>query len=157
MPGIEIFPIGHVRTKLKVEEIRGNRRNVLSEIEISKEFEDGLLGIEDYSHLIVLFWMDRTPQEERKKMVIHPWNDPKIPNVGVFAIRKRSRPNPIGLAVVELLEKKGNVLKVKGLDAIDGTPVIDIKSYDTSDRKEDIRVPEWWTSMRARRSKEASL
>ncbi len=141
---IRIVPIGYVGTNLKEEQIRGNRRNVVSKIEILKKFEKGLLGIDDYSHLMVLFWMHEAPAEERRKMTVQPWNDTSLSRVGVFAIRRRARPNPIGLAVVELIERKGNVLKVKGLDALDGTPVIDIKSYDYQDRPESIRVPKWW-------------
>ena len=87
-------------------QIKGNRRNVVSKIEILKKFEKGLLGIDDYSHLMVLFWMHETPAEERKKMTVHPWNDTSLSPVGVFAIRRRARPNPIGLAVVELIREK---------------------------------------------------
>lgn len=141
---IRIIPIGYVRTSLKEEEIKGNRRNVVSEIEILEEFKEGLLGIDDYSHLIVLFWMHESPSEERKTMIVRPWNDASLSPVGVFAIRRRARPNPIGVAVVELVERRGNVLKVKGLDALNGSPVIDIKSYDFQDRPEKIRVPKWW-------------
>lgn len=148
--GIKIIPIGYVRTKLKEEEIKGHRRNVVSEIEILKEFEGGLLGIEDYSHLIVLFWMHESPQAERKTMTVHPWNDTNLSPVGVFSIRRRARPNPIGVAVVELVKKKGNVLRVKGLDALNGSPIIDIKSYDFQDRPENVRVPKWWSDRKCR-------
>lgn len=141
---IQIVPIGYVRTDLDEEEIRGNRRNVVSEIEILDEFESGLVGIEEYSHLIVLFWMHRSPVEDRKLMVVHPFDDASLSPVGVFAIRRRARPNPVGLAVVELIERRGNKLTVKGLDALDGSPVIDIKSYDLQDRPENVRVPKWW-------------
>jgi tRNA-Thr(GGU) m(6)t(6)A37 methyltransferase TsaA len=138
---IKIIPIGYVRTDLTEEQIKGNRRNVVSKIEILKKFEKCLLGIDDYSHLMVLFWMHETPAVEGKRMTLRLWNDTII---GVFAIRRRTRPNPIGLAVVELIKRKANVLEVRGLDALDGTPVIDIKSYDFQDRPESIRVPKWW-------------
>ena len=137
-------PIGFTRTSLAESELRGNRRNIVSEIVINEQLEPALDGIEDYSHLIILFWMDRVSPEERKTLKVHPKHDGSLPLVGSLVVRQKSRPNPIGLAVVELLKKNGNTLTVKGLDALDGSPVLDIKSYDYSDRPEEIKVPAWW-------------
>ncbi len=141
---MRLIPIGYVRTELNEGQIKGNRSNVVSDLEILQEFSEGLRGIEDYSHLMVLFWMHGTPEEDLKKLLVHPWNETSLAPVGVFAIRRRARPNPIGLVVAELLERRGNILKVKGIDALNGTPIIDIKSYDYADRPEKIRVPKWW-------------
>ena len=96
----------------------------ISEIEILKEYEEGLKDIESFSHLHVLYWLHEsrgfTPS------VVTPW-DKKAH--GMFATRSPHRPNPIGYSVARLLERRGNILRVEGLDAIDGTKVIDIKPY----------------------------
>ncbi len=148
---IHIVPIGYVRTDLAESEIKGNRSKVVSEIEILKEYEDGLRGLEEYTHLIIVFWMNQTPEEERQILTVRPWNDPDSPEVGVFAIRRRTRPNPIGISIVELKSVKDNVLTVKGLDALNSTPILDIKSYDFADRPDNIRVPDWWIERKAHR------
>ena len=67
-----------------------------------------------------------------------------MPLTGVFAVRTMLRPNPIGLTLVELVKVDGNVLTVRGLDAYDGTPVLDIKPYDFWDVAENAKVPDWW-------------
>ena len=74
----------------------------------------------------------------------HPRHRTDLPEVGVLSARGSQRPNPIGLAVVELLKREGSVLTVKALDAYHGTPVLDIKPYDSYDAISGIRVPEWW-------------
>ena len=81
-------------------------------------------------------------QEYRAK--IHPRGRKELPLTGVLATRGRNHPNPLGLAVVELLERNANRLKVRRLDAFNGTPIIDIKPYDPYDVFPDIRVPDWW-------------
>ena len=70
-----------------------------------------------------------------------------MPLLGAFATRTPHRPNPIGLTLVELLEVEGNVVTVRGLDAFDGTPVLDMKPFDYWDVAEDARVPEWWMKL----------
>ena len=74
-----------------------------------------------------------------------------LPLLGVFATRTMFRPNPIGLTLVELLKVEGNVLTVKGLDAYDGTPVLDVKPFDAWDNATDAKVPEWWKKLEAER------
>lgn len=122
---IEVRPIGVVRRKNPDEEV--NDRDLTSEIVIWKEYADGLDGIEEWSHLYVIFWMHRISDE--KKTLVCPKSEPEVPSVGIFATRAPIRPNPIGLTLVELVRRKENVLLVKGLDALDGTPVLDIKPY----------------------------
>jgi tRNA (Thr-GGU) A37 N-methylase len=75
-----------------------------------------------------------------------------MPLLGVFATRTANRPNPIGLALVELLNVKGNVLTVRGLDAYDETPVLDIKPFDYWDMRENAKVPLWWMKLEKERS-----
>src|SRR5271167_3244877 len=91
---------------------------------ISPEFEAGLSDIEGFSHLIVLWEFDRS---EGFNLVGKPPSDDR-PH-GVFATRSPRRPNPIGLTVVELLGREGPVLRVRGIDMLDGTPILDIKPY----------------------------
>ena len=122
-----VKPIGLIRSPYKdLEEAprQGRFSKEICEIEVFPEFEEGLKGIEERSHLIVLYWLDRA---ERDKLLARPPHENRI--YGVFATRSPHRPNPIGFAVVELLERSGRLLKVRGLDAIDGTPVVDIKPY----------------------------
>ncbi|MGE0485388.1 MAG: tRNA (N6-threonylcarbamoyladenosine(37)-N6)-methyltransferase TrmO [Gammaproteobacteria bacterium] len=141
-------PIGHVRTDVADADVPRRRRDIVSTIEVLPRFAEALLGIEAYSHLFVLFWMDRAAPSAA--LTCHPRGNPEIPLTGVLAARGRNHPNPIGLAVVELLEVHGNRLRVRCLDAYDGTPVIDLKPYDDYDRVETPRVPAWF-SARARR------
>ena len=122
---INACPIGFVHRQNSDEDI--NDRDLISRIAINKEYSDGLAGIEEWSHLYVIYWMDRILEE--KKTLLCPGNDSDIPTVGIFATRAPVRPNPLGLTLVELMSRKENVLVVKGLDALDGTPVLDIKPY----------------------------
>ncbi|MDA4134457.1 MAG: tRNA (N6-threonylcarbamoyladenosine(37)-N6)-methyltransferase TrmO [Thaumarchaeota archaeon] len=141
---VAMRPIGFVRTTADEKEIHANRRNVVSEVVLEGRLAPALRGIEAYSHVVVLFWMDQVTEEERERLTTHPRHRDDLPRVGIFAVRMRSRPNPIGLSVVELIGRRKNVLKVRGLDALDGTPVLDVKPYDHMDVKEGIAVPEWW-------------
>jgi tRNA-Thr(GGU) m(6)t(6)A37 methyltransferase TsaA len=122
---IQVCPVGVVRRQGLDEDV--NDVSLVSKIVIDEEYADGLAGIEDWSHLHVIFWMDKISEE--KKTLLCPGNEPDMPTVGIFATRAPVRPNPIGLTLVELVRREGNVLVVKGLDALDGTPVLDIKPY----------------------------
>lgn len=77
---------------------------------------------------------------------IHPKGRKEIVKVGLFATRSPNRPNPIGVTVVKLLDRRGNILRVRGLDAINGTPILDIKPYTYADRKANVHTPEWTCS-----------
>lgn len=142
---IRIDPIGVVRSAFGPDS--GDKRYMVAELVLDESYVEGLEGIEGYSHIIVLFWLDKIVAEDRTVMRIHPRGMNDLPEVGVFATRGRVRPNPIGLTVVELLGRAGNTLKVRGLDAFDGSPILDIKPYDNYDVKQDIRVPSWWLKM----------
>ncbi|OYT47041.1 tRNA (N6-threonylcarbamoyladenosine(37)-N6)-methyltransferase TrmO [Candidatus Bathyarchaeota archaeon ex4484_231] len=97
-------------------------------IEVYAEYAEALDGIEKLTHINVLYWMHRLTEKNRGKLKVHPRGDLNRPLTGVFTTRSPVRPNPIGLTRVKLLKRKGKVLFVKGLDALDGSPVIDIKS-----------------------------
>ncbi len=122
-----VKPVGVIRSPYKTVDDaphQGRFSDEICEIEIFPEFEEGLRDIETRTHLIVLYWLDKA---RRDTLLVKPHHKNKV--LGIFATRSPHRPNPIGFAVVELIERKGRILRVKGLDAIDGTPVVDIKPY----------------------------
>jgi tRNA-Thr(GGU) m(6)t(6)A37 methyltransferase TsaA len=104
-------------------------RNVISEILIYDEFTGILDGIEDFSHILVIYWCHFTSEEDRSLIKVHPIGRKDLPEIGIFSSWSPARPNPICVSAVPLLEREGNVLKVKDLDAVDGSPVVDIKPY----------------------------
>ena len=145
-PEIVLKPIGTVRTTAVGDEIRDKTRT--SQVVIRKELTTALDGIDGFSHLFVLFWLHETLEEQRKTLKVHPQGRKDLPLLGVFATRTMLRPNPLGLTLVELVKVDRNVLTVRGLDAFDGTPVLDIKPFDSWDNVETAKVPEWWTMLK---------
>jgi tRNA-Thr(GGU) m(6)t(6)A37 methyltransferase TsaA len=124
-----VKPIGVVRSSVK-EPRMGGREGLESTIVVQDRWADALDGLDGFSHIFVIYWMHVVSEERRETTThVHPRGDPRNPLQGVFATRSPVRPNPIGLRVVALVERRGNVLRVRGLDAIDGTPVLDIKPY----------------------------
>lgn len=137
MPCIGFKPIGRVHSPYKTrEEIHPLKsQETEGEIEIYPEYTPGLDDIEGFSHIFVLFLFHKS---KRYSLKVKPLMDTQLR--GLFATRHPDRPNPIGLTVVELLERKGNILRVRGLDMLDGTPVLDIKPYSRRDQKSGIRL-----------------
>ena len=124
----------------------GGWQDVRSDIIVRQDLEPSLDGIDSYSHLIVLFYMQQVPEQEKERTHVHPRGDTRYPLQGVLATRSPRRPNPIGMAVVPLLRRRRNILRVKGLDALDGTPVLDLKPYlPQHDSVPDARLPDWAT------------
>ena len=119
--------------------------SILFEIHLTDSVsEDALAGIEDFSHLEIFYIFHQATSATIVWTAEHPRENPDLPKVCIFAQRKKNRPNHIGSTIVELVEVKGRTLTVKNLDAIDGTPVIDIKPV----MKEflplsEVRQPEW--------------
>jgi tRNA-Thr(GGU) m(6)t(6)A37 methyltransferase TsaA len=142
---IVLKPIGFVRTESVGDEVKG--KSGTSQIVLHSEFAEGLDGVSGFSHLFVLFWLHETSESHRKTLKVHPRGRRDLPLLGVFATRSMLRPNPIGLTLVELMKVEDNVLTVRGLDAFDGTPVLDIKPFDSRDMTEAARVPEWWIKL----------
>ncbi|MGG2015305.1 tRNA (N6-threonylcarbamoyladenosine(37)-N6)-methyltransferase TrmO [Bacillus sp. S10(2024)] len=124
---ITIKPVAYVHNSR--EEMRDDNWGcVFSVIELTDELnESALQGIEDFSHLEVIFYFDKVSDDKVQYEARHPRNNPNFPKVGIFSQRGKNRPNKLGVTTVELIEHTGNKLVVKGLDAIDGTPIIDIK------------------------------
>ncbi len=119
--------------------------SVEAEIVLADGFgPEAVAGLTDFSHIEVVFQFDRVPDEEIDTAARHPRGRTDWPKVGIFAQRGKGRPNRIGVTVCRLLSVTGVVLKVRGLDAIDGTPVLDIKPVMTGFLpRGDIREPEW--------------
>jgi len=150
LPEIQLRPIGVVRNSIKEPQPPGFDWDALvARIVIRPELEDGLLGLDTYSHLKVLFWPHLVPPEViGSKHRLHPRDDPQNPLQGILATRSQIRFNPILVSAVPLLGVKGNELSVRGLDAVDGTPVLDIKPYFPHfDSIADAKVPAWVTGM----------
>ena len=135
--------IGFVRSEIK-QPSPGDWGQIVSEIIIDSSLSEALDSLDQFSHIIVLYWMHRV--RGQFPMKVHPRGQPELPLTGLFATRAPHRPNPVGKATVRLLERRGNRLRVQGLDAIDGTPVIDIKPYIPGyDSVADAEVPSWVT------------
>lgn len=132
-----------VRHDIMVDRIRKTDAET-SEIVIHEGLEDLLEGTEEYSHLVILYWAHAVPEERRSLTRVHPMGRKDFPEVGIFGTCSPARPNPVLMTVVRLLRREENVLTVTGLDAIDGSPVIDIKPYVSEFYpREGIRVPGW--------------
>lgn len=131
-------PIGFVRSPYTqatdVPRGLGAKHEAVGTLEILREFEAGLMDIDGFSHLFVIWVFDRS---EGMELTGTSPADHKVH--GVFATRSPFRPNPIGLTVVELLSRDGTTLHVKGLDMLDGTPVLDIKPYMSGVEAEKLR------------------
>ena len=163
---IELMPIGIIRNqskdaswgetlgKLNWQERAARMKDQgdsISEITVNPELVDALDGIEDFSHLLILYWPHLLPKERRSVTRVHPIGNKDFPLVGVFATRSPARPNTILATVVRLLERHNNVLTVTGLDALDGSPVLDIKPhYPESVDAGQVRVPEWMSRVNRR-------
>ena len=138
-------PIGVIRSP-RLEPIDDDWGPVVSRIELDTErfTADSLRGIDQFSHIEVVYLFDRVDQDSFEHAARRPRNNPDWPAVGVFAQRNKRRPNRIGVSTCELLEVAGTALTVRALDAIDGTPVLDIKPYmiEFAPRGE-TRQPSW--------------
>lgn len=133
---IEFRPIGVVRSPYRrVGEIPGDCSSTVGEIVVFDEYAEGLMDIDGFSHLIVLWLFHRS---RGGRTVVKPLHHEELR--GVFATRHPDRPNPIALTVVELIERRGNTLRVRGIDAVDGSPLLDIKPYTHRDRVKEVRA-----------------
>jgi tRNA-Thr(GGU) m(6)t(6)A37 methyltransferase TsaA len=147
---VMLKPIGFVRTQAVGDEVKDKSR--ISEIHVNSELTSALEGISEFSHVFVLFWLHEISSKERKTLKVHPRGRRDMPLLGVLATRTNLRPNPIGLTLCELVKVEGNVLTVRGLDAFDGTPVLDVKPYDSWDCAPNARMPEWWIKLQKERT-----
>jgi tRNA-Thr(GGU) m(6)t(6)A37 methyltransferase TsaA len=146
---INLDPVGFVQTEATGKEVRD--KTVISQIVFREELTEALEGVEEFSHLFVLFWLHEMSDEDRRIMKVHPRGRSDMPLLGIFATRTPHRPNPIGLTRVKLMSVNGNIITVQGLDAFNGTPILDIKPFDNWDTTEDFKVPDWWKKLEKER------
>ena len=125
MKEIKIKPIGIAKNNVKKHRY-GNFRDEVTGIILDKKYASGLDNIEDYSHIVVVYWMD---QVKDVKIKHQPQGNKEVPVVGIFSCRCPSRPNPIAITTVKLISHNKNKLRVKGLDVINNTSIIDITPY----------------------------
>ena len=154
---IEFKPIGIVKHNYSDEEVKNSLEGVDGVVEIYPEYVEGLLGIEGFSHLIIIAYLHKVTEEQRRVLRIRHRRLKRfgidisdIPEVGVFASDSPHRPNPIALSIVELVKRVDNKLYVKKLDLFNETPVLDIKPYSTDRVITDIRVPDWFKKLEER-------
>lgn len=154
---ILIRPIGVVRADLSDDEIRNSSNGYKGYIEIFEHYLDGLYGIEEFSHLIIIAYLHKVPRERRKVLKVKPrkWlrfgiDLSDIPEVGVFCTDSPHRPNPIAITIVRLIGRQDNKLFVDGLDLFDGTPILDIKPYTPARVISDIKLPDWYIELSRR-------
>ncbi len=150
MASIALNPIGSVhspRSEAK-DDFWGNVTSVI-ELDSTRFDPEAVLGLTDFSHILVIYYFNGVSDESIVTGANHPRGNPEWPRVGIFAQRKKDRPNKLGVSVCELLEVDGLELKVKALDAIDGTPVLDIKPHVREFEPDPARVrqPQWMTEL----------
>ncbi len=152
---IEFEPVGVVRTTLSNDEVKQSwHEGIEAEIEVFEEYAPALDGIVGFSHIIVLFHLHETTNEQRQTLQARPRRFLRyglkledLPLVGVFCLDSPHRPNPIGLTVAKLVARDGNILKVGGLDAFNNTPVLDIKPYTPQRCIAHSQIPDWFRSL----------
>ena len=134
MASFRIIPVGIVR-----------KTDAAVSIEIYNEFTDALLGLDGFSHIVVLYWFDQNDTAEKRRVLrVHPRKDPRNPLTGVFATHSPQRPNLIALTVCKIISIHDNLIEIEDIDALDGSPVVHIKCYiPGSVREDDVRLPDW--------------
>ncbi|MBN2238536.1 MAG: tRNA (N6-threonylcarbamoyladenosine(37)-N6)-methyltransferase TrmO [Dehalococcoidales bacterium] len=126
-----IKPVGYVRSPVKESPVEDNWwQDLVSEIVIDESLVDALDQIDYFTYLVILYWIHKRDRMHIA-LRINPKGRMDIPMRGIFSTRTPDRINPIGMTAVRLLKCEGNVLTVQGLDALDGSPVIDIKPWNT--------------------------
>jgi len=159
MSEINLRPVGFVRNDIKEPSLIAHSGDLnwgnedrrpshtpesVSELVIDSSYAGILDGIEDFSHLLVLYWAHRVEPEGRSLTRVHPMGRKDLPLVGVFSTCSPARPNPVLVIAVKLLERDGYTLRVEGLDAVDGSPILDIKPYLPSYYAiSDVKLSDW--------------
>ncbi len=140
---ITVAPIGVVRNGER-DPARQDWTRVRSRIEVRPDVAPALDGLEGFSHVIVVGWLDRIPEELRDRRRARPGGDDRLPLLGALALRGGARPNPLSVTVCRLRSVRGARVEVEGLDLIDGTPVLDLKPYIAAyDAAPDATLPDW--------------
>ena len=134
MESFRIIPVGIVR-----------KTDTAVSIKIFNDYTDALLGLDGFSHIVVLYWFDQNDTSEKRRVLqVHPRKDPRNPLTGVFATHSPQRPNLIGLTVCKIISIHGDSIEIEDIDALDGSPVIDLKCYiPGSVTEKDVGLPDW--------------
>lgn len=159
---ITLTPVGHVANTItektftprrnddpeerlkQIKKYRKETRNTLSTLMILPRYTELLDGIEQFSHIVVVYWPHQLPPEDRQLQKVHPMGRKEIPLQGIFATRSPARPNPLLISTVRLRNRKDNTLQVQGLEALDGSPILDIKPVIRDvDKDETLCFPQW--------------
>ena len=141
---MDVQPIGTIHSPV-TEVADEHWGDVVSEIHVDERFAPGLQGIESWSHVMVVYFMHEAAFDLARDLVARPRERGDMPEIGVFARRSPNRPNGIGVTAVEVVKVEGSVLTVRRLDAIDGTPVLDIKPYaPVYDSVGEPLIPVWF-------------
>ena len=143
---MEFVIIGEVKSPV-TEAVDMNWGAVISEIVLKPEFAPGLLGLSDFSHAMILTFLHEAKYVPEVHLRRHPQERQDMPFLGIFAQRARHRPNRIGVTACEIVEVTESRVKVRALDAINGTPVIDVKPYVPFYDRKDATIPEWMENM----------
>lgn len=140
---LTLEPIGRVRSG-EQDPARQDWRGVRSRIELRPGLEPALLGLDGYSHVIVVGWLHEIPAELRGRAQAYPSGDQRLPLQGALALRGGARPNPLSVTVCRLRKIEGATLEVEDLDLIDGTPILDVKPYIAFyDAVPKSSIPKW--------------
>jgi tRNA-Thr(GGU) m(6)t(6)A37 methyltransferase TsaA len=148
---LSLVPIGIVHSPVKApaDDVWGGLVSRI-ELDTARYTAESLLGLGDFSHIEVIFAFDQVSEREIESAARHPRGRKDWPKVGIFAQRGKNRPNRIGVTVCKLRSVEGTSVVVEGLDAIDGTPVLDIKPYMREfGAREETRQPAWATELMA--------
>jgi tRNA-Thr(GGU) m(6)t(6)A37 methyltransferase TsaA len=143
---MECVIIGEVKSHV-TEAVDMDWGEVVSEIVLKPEYAPGLLGLDDFSHVLILTFLHEAKYDPEVHLRRHPQENKDNPLRGIFAQRARHRPNRIGVTACEIVEVTENSVKVRALDAINGTPVIDVKPYVPLYDRKDATIPEWIDKM----------
>jgi tRNA-Thr(GGU) m(6)t(6)A37 methyltransferase TsaA len=154
---ISLEPVGIVRTAASQDEVKSSWEVLESAIEVLEPYEAALAGLDGFSHVFVLTFLDRIDPRARTTLQVRPrgllrlgLSLEELPTIGVFACDSPVRPNPIGLSIVRVVRREGRLLTVRGLDAFDGTPVLDLKPYGPDRVVADPAVPRWHRELSAK-------
>lgn len=143
MKKIELKPIGYVSSPV-TEKVDENWGGIILRILLKPEYVGALLGLEDFSHALIVTYLHQARYEKDKHRQRRPRGLESMPKVGIFSQRVKDRPNPIGITAVKIISVGDDFLEVRGLDAINDTPVLDIKPYYPHfDKIENSIVPQW--------------
>jgi tRNA-Thr(GGU) m(6)t(6)A37 methyltransferase TsaA len=131
----KLYPVGRVKRKGKAVSLN-----------IFKKYTDALKGLDDFSHVFVLYWFDRNDTPEKRNILqVHPRGKRKNPLTGVFACRAPVRPNLIALSLCRIISVKNNIVYIENIDALDNSPILDIKPYipQIDHKIRNVRLPDW--------------